>query len=66
MSEDVAESLAREALWKVRFRMEFSDCYEEGVRNVAMAIKDAADKAEAAALSFKSVDTNQVSFGEMF
>ncbi len=66
MLEDMAESLAVCALQATRYRMEFSECYDEAVRNVAAAIKAAAEQAEADALSFKSVDTNQVSFGEMF
>jgi len=66
MSDEKALMLATLALAPVKCRMQFSECWDEGLRNVAEALQEAAKEAEVEALSFKSVDTNQVSFGEMF
>lgn len=54
MTEELATSLATCALQATRYRMEFSECYDEGVRNVAAAIKAAAEDAAAKALSFST------------
>lgn len=45
MTPELADILAIGALKNVRYRMEFSECYEEGVRNVAAAIFAAVEAA---------------------
>ncbi len=66
MLEDMAESLAVCALQATRYRMEFSECYTEAVRNVAAAIKAAAEQAEVDALSFRTETATPITFGDMF
>lgn len=67
MTEDASVTLAIDALANVRNRMQFADCWEEGVRNVAAAIKAAAESAEVNALSFKlATDDAAVIFVPMF
>lgn len=63
MTDEMAESLATCCLQATRYRMEFSECYHEAVRNVAAAIQAAAKQAEIDALSFKTVDTEEVANG---
>ena len=66
MTDETSVALATEALESVKCRATFSECYTEAVRNVAAAIKAAAEQAEVDALSFKTVEVAAISFGEMF
>ena len=40
MTQELAEILAKAALRNVKCRMQFSECYEEGLRNVVQSILD--------------------------
>lgn len=63
MTDEAAENAATMALASVKQRMIFSECWDEGVRNVAAALKAAYAQGGVDALSFKTVDTDSINEG---